>query len=62
MSHNTYHGDAARGHNFWVYPRNHALITPKWDTYDANDLCNNYTLVDTDAQGLKTYKCNGHSG
>ncbi|CAF3788523.1 unnamed protein product [Rotaria sp. Silwood1] len=55
-----YHGDPSRDNNFWVYPREKALITPRWDTYNADDLCNNYTYVETIAFGIWAYRCNGH--
>ncbi|CAF4679849.1 unnamed protein product, partial [Rotaria sp. Silwood2] len=32
MSEKIYHGDPDRDHQFWVYPRNKALIAPQWDT------------------------------
>ncbi|CAF1623468.1 unnamed protein product [Rotaria sp. Silwood1] len=55
-----YHGDPSRNNNFWVYPREKALITRRWDTYNADDLCNNYTYVETIAFGIRAYRCNGH--
>ncbi|CAF4580861.1 unnamed protein product [Rotaria sp. Silwood1] len=48
MSGKFYHGDPDRDHNFWVYPRNKALVTPRWDTYNADDLCDNYTFIGQD--------------
>ncbi|CAF5113085.1 unnamed protein product, partial [Rotaria sp. Silwood1] len=48
MSGKLYHGDPDRDHNFWVYPRSKALVTPRWDTYNADDLCDNYTLLGQD--------------
>ncbi len=50
-----------REHNFWVYPKHKALINSCWDTYNASDLCNNYTFLDeSSCSQVKRYKCNGH--
>ncbi|CAF3573731.1 unnamed protein product [Rotaria sp. Silwood1] len=48
MSGKFYHDDPDRDHNFWVYPRNKALVTPRWDTYNVDDLCDNDTLLGQD--------------
>jgi hypothetical protein len=47
MSQKTYHGDASRGHNFWVYPRNQGLGNPESDTYAATDLCDNLYMYNS---------------
>ena len=62
MSHKTYHGDASRDYNFWVYPRHQPLVNSKWDTYDPHGLCDNHTYIGADNNGLEKFKCNGHSG
>ncbi|CAF4257310.1 unnamed protein product, partial [Rotaria magnacalcarata] len=43
----SYHGDFNRDNHFWVYPRYKPLQNPAWDTYDASDLCDNYTNLGT---------------
>ncbi|CAF3130780.1 unnamed protein product [Rotaria sp. Silwood2] len=47
MSGKSYHGNPDRDNNFWVYPRDQQLEVPEWDTYNADDLCNNYTFLGT---------------
>ncbi|CAF5027916.1 unnamed protein product, partial [Rotaria sp. Silwood1] len=47
MSGKFYHGNPNRNNNFWVYPRNKQLEVLQWDTYNADDLCNNYTYLGT---------------
>ncbi|CAF4741393.1 unnamed protein product [Rotaria sp. Silwood1] len=61
MSNKYYHGDPDRNNHFWVYPKNKELITPRWDTYKASDLCDNCTYLDKDSESeIETYQCNGH--
>ncbi|CAM4822670.1 unnamed protein product [Rotaria magnacalcarata] len=43
----SYHGDFNRDNHFWVYPSYKPLHNPAWDTYDASELCNNYTNLGT---------------
>ncbi|CAF1437642.1 unnamed protein product [Rotaria sordida] len=62
MSKEYYHGDSNRDNHFWVYPKDKELITPRWDTYKASDICDNCTHIDTDSESqIETYQCNGHN-
>lgn len=61
MSQKQYHGDPDRDHNFWVYPEHKSLKNPRWDTYSASDLCDNYTSFEKNHfTGVVRYRCNGH--
>ncbi|CAF0947365.1 unnamed protein product [Didymodactylos carnosus] len=63
QGHNTlFHGDTLKQNYFiYVYPMEHETkkhLENNWETYDINDLCNNYQLVKDGV--IKIYKCNGH--
>ncbi|CAF4574602.1 unnamed protein product, partial [Rotaria sp. Silwood2] len=61
MSYQIYHGDPDRENNFWVYPKEKALVNSRWDAYDPSHLCNDFTLLDNNLfTGVRRYKCNGH--
>jgi hypothetical protein len=55
-----YHGDSARQHNFFVYPKGKPLVNTQWDAYDPKDLCDNFVLLNTNSDGGQLYKCQGH--
>lgn len=59
---NYYHGTPDDQHNFWVYPPDHSLPNPPWDThFPANLFCNNNVFVGQEGI-LKHYRCMGHFG
>jgi len=55
----TFHGDNSKEHNFWVYPSDRELGNPAWD-FRTEEICNNHEFVG-DSDGLKHYRCHGHS-
>eukprot|EP01106_Pelomyxa_sp_JSP_P019468 TRINITY_DN981_c0_g1_i1.p1 TRINITY_DN981_c0_g1~~TRINITY_DN981_c0_g1_i1.p1 ORF type:complete len:155 (+),score=22.56 TRINITY_DN981_c0_g1_i1:43-465(+) len=57
-----FHGDPARLHCFWRYPRDKTLATTKWDCYDPQEICDNYRYIASDGlYGSDRYQCLGHS-
>ena len=58
--HHGHHGDPSRDSHFWVYPRHSRLITPRWDTYNAESFCSNSRLVKRHGNGIREYACLGH--
>jgi len=57
----SYHGDANRGHKFWVYPKGKKLENPQWDTHDAKAYCDNHKYVFHHIfSGIHEYQCMGH--
>mgnify|MGYP006082591653 CR=1 FL=1 len=55
-----FHGDPSRGNTFWVYPKSCPLVTPRWDTYNANKFCGNASFVRDTGGGIKEFICLGH--
>eukprot|EP01106_Pelomyxa_sp_JSP_P019356 TRINITY_DN963_c1_g1_i2.p1 TRINITY_DN963_c1_g1~~TRINITY_DN963_c1_g1_i2.p1 ORF type:complete len:238 (+),score=54.75 TRINITY_DN963_c1_g1_i2:42-755(+) len=55
-----YHGDAARGNQFWVYPERVQLVTPRWDCHRADQLCDHREHVGTQGH-LDAWRCLGHA-
>jgi hypothetical protein len=46
-------------HQFYIYPSNTSLINSEWDFYKP--ICNNCIYIETFANGIKKYICNGHT-
>ncbi|CAF4865424.1 unnamed protein product, partial [Rotaria magnacalcarata] len=49
MSDKLYHGHPRRDNQFWVYPSHKQLEDARWDTYNASDLCDNYSYIGTNS-------------
>jgi hypothetical protein len=56
----TFHGDPEREFKFWVYPDSKKLVTPRWD-FRVSDVCNHHQFVENKEDGIKEYRCMGHS-
>eukprot|EP01063_Lacrimia_lanifica_P012162 TRINITY_DN18771_c0_g1_i1.p2 TRINITY_DN18771_c0_g1~~TRINITY_DN18771_c0_g1_i1.p2 ORF type:complete len:106 (+),score=23.39 TRINITY_DN18771_c0_g1_i1:48-365(+) len=61
--HGRFHGNATKGNKFWVYPKDKALVTPRWDTHlPAEVFCTNCRRVRACllSGGIVEYQCLGH--